>query len=383
MSSQPFVGFCEPTGAWQDREQALLAHYAMPSAQSRGRRYPEPEHPYRSPYQRDRDRITHCAAYRRLSYKTQVFTGSMGQEHRTRLTHTLEVASLARTIGRVLGLNEDLIEALALVHDLGHPPFGHAGEQALQSCLGDQGHFCHNQHALTLVEELEQRYPEFPGLNLTWEVLEGQRAKVHPQGLDQGTLLETQVVDAADNIAYDTHDVDDALTLGLLHLEELNHLDLWKHAQAAVRRRWTLSDARLFQTAVVRQMIDTLVGDVLHTTRQNLQRHEIRTLADVLRAGRLVRHSQEVSQQQQALERFLFQKVYRHPLLLQMRAQAQEMIGQCFERLLGQVERLGTVFERRAQTHGEAVAVVEYLACLTDEELLALARGAPPRILPP
>ncbi len=365
------------------REAQWLAPYAMPARRSRGRRYPEPEHPYRTPYQRDRDRITHSAAYRRLSYKTQVFTGEMGQMHRTRLTHTLEVASIARTLGRALRLNEDLIEALALVHDLGHPPFGHAGEQALQQCLGQSGSFSHNQHALTLVEHLEHRYVEFPGLNLTWEVLDGQGAKVRQEQLERGALLEVQVVDAADNIAYDTHDADDALTLGLLGLDDLTQLDLWHHAQAAVRKRWTIPDQRLFQRAVVRQLIDTLVGDLLRTTWQNLQQHQVRSLEDVVRLGRLVRHSQEVAQQQQALERFLFQHVYRHPLLLQMRSRACEMIRQCYEHLLARVEELGPVFIRRAEAHGPAQAVAEYLACLTDEELLQLAQNPRTNPLPP
>ncbi len=364
------------------REAAWLAPYAMPSMQSQGRRYPEPEHPYRTPYQRDRDRITHSAAYRRLSYKTQVFTGEMGQQHRTRLTHTLEVASIARTLGRALRLNEDLIEALALVHDLGHPPFGHAGEQALQQCLGEAGSFSHNQHALTLVEHLERRYPAFPGLNLTWEVLHGQGAKAQQRLLDQGALLEVQVVDAADNIAYDTHDADDALTLGLLQLDDLTQLDLWRHAQAAVRRRWTIQDRLLFQRAVVRQLIDTLVGDLLRTTWDNLRRHEVSSRQDVARLGRLVHPSAEIAEQQQALERFLFQHVYRHPQLLAMRKRACEMIHACYEQLLPRVEELSQPFQERAARHGPAQAVAEYLACLTDEELLQLAQSPRTQSLP-
>jgi dGTPase len=209
------------------RERAILKPYAMFSELSAGREHPEPEHPYRGPFQRDRDRIVHSAAYRRLSSKTQVFTGELGDYHRTRLTHTLEVASVARTIGRALALNEDLIEALALVHDLGHPPFGHAGEDTLDECLAGEGGFSHNAQALRIVRELEIRYHEFPGLNLTREVLEGQGTRVSHDTSRLRPLLEVQVVEAADSITYDTHDADDALELGLLSLDDLLKTALW------------------------------------------------------------------------------------------------------------------------------------------------------------
>ena len=204
-------------------------------------------HPYRGQYQRDRDRIVHSAAYRRLSAKTQVFTGELGDYHRTRLTHTIEVASVARTIGRALRLNEDLVEALALAHDLGHPPFGHAGESALDRCLAEHGGFNHNQHGLRIVTELERRYREFPGLNLTIEVLEGQsaRATKATPGAER-PLLEAQVVDAADSVAYDTHDVDDALEHRLLTMAELRELSLWREADRRVRWRYQdLDEAQL------------------------------------------------------------------------------------------------------------------------------------------
>src|SRR3972149_543550 len=202
-----------------EREAALLAPYAMHSAESAGRRHPEPPHPYRGPYQRDRDRILHSAAFRRLSQKTQVFMGDMGDYHRTRLTHTLEVASIARTMARALRLNEDLVEALAMAHDIGHPPFGHSGEDVLDECLRDHGGFNHNEQALRIVELLETRYPEFSGLHLSLEVLEGQRYRAQKgssHGASAGPLLEVQVVDAADSMAYDSHDADDALEIGLL-----------------------------------------------------------------------------------------------------------------------------------------------------------------------
>src|SRR5437764_10943501 len=208
-----------------EREAALFARYAMHSADSRGRKHAEGEHPYRGPFQRDRDRIVHSSAFRRLSGKMQVFTGDMGDYHRTRLTHTHEVASIARTLSRALRLNEDLTEALALFHDIGHPPFGHAGEDALDECLAGHGGFSHNQFALTLAEELESRYPAFPGLNLTYEVLEGQATRADKTAAYAATglapLLEVQVVEAADSMTYDAHDTDDAVKLQLVVLDEL------------------------------------------------------------------------------------------------------------------------------------------------------------------
>src|SRR5215216_6375243 len=214
-----------------DRERMLLAPYAMHSADSAGRRHAEAGHSYRGAYQRDRDRIIHSSAFRRLNHKTQVFTGDMGDYHRTRLTHTLEVSSIARTIARALRLNEDLVEALALAHDVGHPPFGHSGEDVLDECLQNDGGFNHNAQALRIFELLESAYPEFPGLNLSHEVLEGQRHRAGKGGQSseeqsraashQRPLLEVQAVDTADSIAYDTHDADDSLELSLLTLDQL------------------------------------------------------------------------------------------------------------------------------------------------------------------
>src|SRR5687768_3704219 len=224
------------------RESAILAPYAMHSGASQGRKHAEAEHPYRGPFQRDRDRIVHSAAFRRLSGKMQVFTGDMGDYHRTRLTHTHEVASIARTIGRTLRLNEDLIEALALFHDIGHPPFGHAGEDALDECLAGHGGFSHNEFALTLAEELESRYPAFPGLNLTFEVLEGQATRADKDASYAASglapLLEVQVVEAADSMTYDAHDTDDAVKLRLVELDELACCALIRDALSTVRKQF-------------------------------------------------------------------------------------------------------------------------------------------------
>jgi len=208
---------------WQSREALVLAPWAMRAADSAGRLHAEPPHPFRSPYQRDRDRVVHSAAFRRLAHKTQVFTGYHGDYHRSRLTHTLEVTSIARTIARALGLNDDLVETLALAHDIGHPPLGHAGEDTLAELLRDEGGFNHNAQALRIMQVLEIRYAGFPGLNLSREVLDAQATR-KKDGSAPPPLLEAQVVDAADSIAYDTHDADDAVELGLVRLEELLEL---------------------------------------------------------------------------------------------------------------------------------------------------------------
>ena len=239
-----------------EREQALLAPYAMFSQLSQGRRYEEPIHPYRSVFQRDRDRIVHSAAYRRLSGKMQVFTGDMGDYHRTRLTHTQEVASIARTMGRALRLNEDLVEALALFHDIGHPPFGHAGEDALAECLAEDGGFSHNQYALTIAEELETRHQSFPGLNLTREVLAGQASRVHKEDTQVHPLLEAQVVEAADSMTYDAHDVDDALKLGLVTLEELHEQEMIKICVELINQRVSDLGPEEYIRALIHTMVD-------------------------------------------------------------------------------------------------------------------------------
>ncbi len=225
--------------AWFDeRERLLLAPYAMFSSNSQGRVHQEPDHAYRGPFQRDRDRILHSSAYRRLSGKMQVFTGEMGDYHRTRLTHTHEVATIARTLGRVLRLNEDLIEALALMHDIGHPPYGHAGEDALDECVADAGGFSHNQFGLTIVQEIEIRFHDFPGLNLTYESLMGQTCRVDKALKGQKPLLEVQLVDAADSTTYDAHDADDAIKLGLVSIEDMKHLELVEECLHFVKRNY-------------------------------------------------------------------------------------------------------------------------------------------------
>jgi dGTPase len=342
----------------------------MHSADSRGRVYPEPEHPYRGPFQRDRDRLIHSSAFRRLSGKMQVFTGEMGDYHRTRLTHTHEVASIARTIGRALRLNEDLIEALALFHDIGHPPYGHSGEDALDECLREHGGFSHNRYALTIAEELESRYPAFPGLNLTREVLDGQatradkRTRYGAGGL--APLLEVQVVEAADSMTYDAHDTDDAVKLGLVTLAELAEHGLVREAMTAIRQQYAnLADDPL-RKAVVHQLIDRQVGDVLSHANQSLAAAGSVTAEEARRLPVRIGPGEELAEQKRELERFLYDSVYRHPHLIAVRAQAQERLKAMYAGYLARPELMPVRFQERAQTVGLPRAVGDYLAGMTD-----------------
>ncbi len=363
-----------PADFIDDRERVLLAPYAMHSAKSAGRRHAEPRHSYRGPYQRDRDRIIHSAAFRRLSHKTQVFTGEMGDYHRTRLTHTLEVASIARTIARALRLNEDLVEALALAHDVGHPPFGHSGEDALDECLRDEGGFNHNAQALRIFELLESAYPDFPGLNLSREVLEGQGHRAHKgewtgdathDSSKQSPLLEVQVVDTADSIAYDTHDADDSLELGLLTLDQLLELPLWREARDRVENHAKLSERQL-RRAIVHEILDWQVSDVIARTKQELSNRNIKSVADVRQAPPMIRPSEKLGEKKIELEKFLFDKVYRHPGILVIRQNAQHALRESFAVLVSDPQKLPAKFQRLAEREGIGRAAVDYLGGMTD-----------------
>lgn len=348
-----------------------LAPYAMHAADSAGRVHSEPTHAYRNPYQRDRDRIVHSSAFRRLAHKTQVFTGSMGDYHRSRLTHTLEVASIARTVGRTLRLNEDLIEALALAHDIGHPPFGHAGEDVLDECLARHGGFNHNRQALRIVELLESRYPDFPGLNLSREVLAGQRVRasksVSAAAGSLGRLLEVQVVDAADSIAYDAHDADDAVELGLLSLADLDQSSLWRTAAERARRRYAALDDNQFRRAAVHEIIDMLVGDLLVESQRRLAEAQPESTDEVLElAAPLVAASRELAVQQTELERLLWGRVYRHPLVVEQRRHAGEALRDMFGGLTADRIQLPAKFAAIAASEGVERAAADYLAGMTD-----------------
>ena len=349
-----------------EREALLLAPYAMHSAESAGRKYPEPPHPYRAPFARDRDRIIHSAAYRRLSYKTQVFTGELGDYHRSRLTHTIEVNLIARTLGRALRLNEDLVEALAVQHDIGHPPFGHAGEETLDECLRDAGGFSHNRQALRIVELLERRYPAFPGLNLSREVLEGQAARAEKQSGPRRPLLETQIVDAADSVAYDTHDADDAMELGLLTLADLLEVPLWREAARRVNNQYAGLSGTELRRAVLHELIDWQATDLLAESRSRLDALQIDNVEAVRRAPAIICHSPDLAELKTELEAMLADSVYRHPQVLQMRAEAQSRLEEMFNGYLDHPDLLPEAFFTRAASISLPRTVGDYLAGMTD-----------------
>jgi dGTPase len=360
---------------WLDREDEVLAPYAMRTRQSRGRRYPEEQHPFRTLYQRDRDRIVHCTAFRRLMHKTQVLVTQTNDHHRTRLTHTLEVAQISRTIARRLGLNEDLTEAIALSHDLGHPPFGHAGERALDECMAEYGGFEHNLHALRIVEVLEYRYPDFPGLNLSWEVLEAMalhsKRRNTPEvaeftGIGQ-PLLEAQVADAADSLAYDAHDVDDALSVGLITPADLREIEFWRRVLEEVQRRHGDLPPEQFQPTMIRHLIDRLVRDLLDHTLQRLRQERIRSVADVRNAScLLVEPSPALRALKAELEQFLARRVYNHYRVQRMAVKGGRIIRQLFDEFCRAPRLLPDRYSRRIGAQRPERTVCDYVAGMTD-----------------
>ncbi len=359
-----------------EREDQLLAPYAMHSRDTEGRVYPEPLHPYRGPFARDRDRILHSSAFRRLSGKMQVFTGEMGVYHRTRLTHTFEVASVARTMARSLRLNEDLTEALALMHDIGHPPYGHCGEDALSERMAGVGGFSHNRFALVIVAELEQRYSQFPGLNLSRETLAGQDSRAHKSeaAVGRSPILEVQLVDAADSIAYDAHDVDDALQMGLLSMDELAELTIVRRAIDRLRDKHTLLPTSRLRQSLVHELIDLQVGDLLTEAIGQLDSFcnpnsgsqvadDMNTLCE---SGLRFSHSPQLQSERDELESFLFDAVYRHPRLIPVREAASNRLRTLFDRILQSPNRLPLRFRERAERVRIERVAGEYLAGMTD-----------------
>ncbi len=349
-----------------ERERSLLAPYAMFSAQSLGRKHAEPVHPYRGPFQRDRDRILHSAAFRRLSGKMQVFTEDMGDYHRTRLTHTQEVAIIARTVARVLRLNEDLVEALALMHDIGHPPYGHAGEDALNECLRGEGGFSHNQFGLTIVEDLEVRYNGFRGLNLTLEVLAGQTARAHKHESGLHRLLEVQLVDAADSAAYNAHDTDDALKLGLIDLADMAQVSLIGEALRDVHARYANLNRDLLRKAVVHQLVERQVTDLVLHSRRVLNAKHYASAADAMRDAIAIQPGMEMVERQAELQQYLYQTVYRHPRLIAVRQRAQQRLQLLFEHYCQHPELFPQHVLARCDAVGLKRAAAEYLAGMTD-----------------
>ena len=365
-----------------------LSSYAMSLARSRGRRYPEPPHPYRNDYQRDRDRIIHARAFRRLEAKTQVFTTRYSDHFRNRLTHTLEVAQISRTVAGALGLNADLVEALALVHDIGHPPFGHAGEQRLDEIMRKfNDRFDHNLHALRIVENFEQRYPDFPGLNLTFEVREGiikhsrdydaeEFAELAEYSLDERPPLEAQLIDLCDEIAYNTADLDDGFEAKLLTLESvLSGCSLFCRFYEQAVRQYARAPAKLRFNEGLRQTINALVTDLLENTGRQIAEAGVETVEDVRRAARrLAGLSPAMAEQNAELKKFLYSNLYLHEQLVGERARAADALEQLFDHYVAHPDDLPrTHFEKTRQEPLHRV-VCDYLAGMTDHYLLRQQR---------
>jgi dGTPase len=354
-----------------------LAKFAAHSARTKGRRHPEPPAAPRSEFQRDRDRIVHSTAFRRLEYKTQVFINHEGDLFRTRLTHSLEVAQIGRTLARMLGLDEDLTETVALAHDLGHTPFGHVGQDALNECMAAHGGFEHNLQSLRVVDKLEQKYAEFEGLNLTFESREGllkHCSKKNAEKLgDVGRRflegkqpsLEAQITNLADEIAYNNHDVDDGLRSGLITLEQLEQVEIFARHLNAVRGLYpNLNDRRLIHETV-RRMINTLVVDLIAETRRNIARHKPESLDDVRACPPLAAFSAAIREEALELKRFLFQNLYRHYRVARMSEKASRLIRELFQAFTTEPRLLPP--EHRALADADLHrAVCDYIAGMTD-----------------
>lgn len=367
-------------------EDRRLAPYASRERTSRGRRFPEPAPNYRGEYQRDRDRIVHSGAFRRLEYKTQVFVNHEGDMFRTRLTHSIEVAQIGRAIARVLGLNEDLTEAIALAHDLGHTPFGHAGQDALNTCMSAYGGFEHNYQSLRVVDELEQRYAEFSGLNLTFETREGVLKHCSPHRAEmlgdvaqrfirkEQPSLEAQLANIADEIAYNTHDVDDGLRAGLITLEQLADVTYFRVHYDFVRQRYpALAQRRVIHEAV-RRMINGQVTDLIESTKKNICDMQPADVHQVRAAAKpMINFSHDMQEQNQQLKQFLRVNLYRHYRVRRMAAKAGRILSALFEAFMDDIHVLPPETQDRIKQEGartedtlRARVVADYIAGMTD-----------------
>jgi dGTPase len=352
-------------------EARHLAPFAQSSLSSRGRVRPEEQHPFRTAFQRDRDRIVHSRSFRRLEYKTQVFLNGSGDHYRTRMTHTIEVSCIARTLARSLGLNEDLAEAIALAHDLGHPPFGHLGEETLDRLMAGHGGFRHNAQSLRVVEELELKYPEFNGLNLTWEVREGLHKPYPPNVLGDGLIqpsLEAQAVDLADQVAYICHDLDDGLDSGLINEQEVEALDLWRDTRRDALSSYPHLEPERGRYYVLRCLLGRLVDDVITQSSMAIRERAPQTSDEIRRQPALITFSPETAILARDLLRFLYERFYHHPDLVALRRRSVECLNQLFELLVGHPHLLSPQFEMRVKKDGIHRAACDYLACLTDRQ---------------
>jgi dGTPase len=361
----------------EELEDQSLAPYALRSEDSRGRVYPDHEPAYRTAFQRDRDRIIHTTAYRRLEYKTQVFVISEGDYYRTRLTHTMEVAQIGRTLARAFGVNEDLTEAICLGHDLGHPAFGHSGEQTLNALMQSHGGFDHNRQTLRIVEKLEKRFPDWPGLNLTWEVREGlvkheteyDVSDASGYEPDLACSLEGQIANVADELAYSAHDLDDGLRAGLITPLDLQEVTLWNELMAEMGLDVCAELSKVDRHRIIRAMIGWSVTDAVQTTVQRLQEEEIDSVAKLrARGSQIIGLSDEAAARHRELKAFLYRRLYRHWRVMRMQAKAQRVLEAIFETYTHEPAQMPDTIQARiavAQDPMERI-VCDYIAGMTD-----------------
>jgi len=363
-------------------ETTCLAPYAQKAALSAGRHHNEPPHPYRTCFQRDRARVIHSRAFRRLEYKTQVFLNGTGDHLRTRLTHTIEVASVSRTAACALGLNEDLVEVIALAHDLGHSPFGHSGEEKLNELMRDHGGFEHNLQSLRIVEELELKYPKFPGLNLTYEVLEGLRK--HDSGYQRPEFegheaehfprpsLEAQIANICDEITYYSHDLDDGLDHELIAVEQLEELEIWQICAGRVKQHFPHLDGKSLITYVIRSMIDHQVADLVANTARRVQEAGVQCADDVRRTTKqLAGYSADLRRANGQLRKFLYQNLYFHETVAEVNQLGSEMIEQIFLACLKDPKLMGEYPKSHPSDKPERI-VCDYIAGMTDRYIRQL-----------
>lgn len=358
----------------QEQEDRNLAPYGIRSKDSQGREFPQEEPEYRTCFQRDRDRILHTTAFRRLEYKTQVFFNFEGDYYRTRLTHTLEVTQIGRTMARALGANEDLVEAICLAHDLGHPPFGHSGEATLAKLMKDQGGFDHNKHSLRIVTKLEKRYPDFDGLNLTWEVLEGivkheteydisDAADFNPE--KRGSL-EAQITNAADEMAYTAHDLDDGLRSGLINEDMLSGIELWEILLSTLGvKNGHLDD--LTRHRLIRKLIGMEVSSLVHYTAEKLRQSAVTSVDELQNLKyNVVGTDEEMVQRNRQLKDFLYHNLYRHYRVMRMQVKAESTLTRIFNMYLNEPSVLPNHIQLLVSERGLYRAVCDYVAGMTD-----------------
>ncbi len=363
----------------EEIESMSLAPYGLRSAESRGRAYPEPESATRPAFTRDRDRIIHTTPFRRLMYKTQVFVFFEGDHYRTRLTHTLEVAQLGRSLARGLGGNVDLTEAICLAHDLGHPPFGHAGEHMLNILMADHGGFNHNTQSYRIVTELEQHYPNFPGLNLTYETREGMlkhetdydRSEAAEYEPDKRASLEAQIANFADEIAYNAHDLDDGLRAGLFTLTDLDELAIWRELSEVAGWKPGEHFTSMHRHEIIRELIGRSVGDVMARTAEALDANNIDSPEKLQRhPENVVGYTPEFGQKVRALKKFLFDRMYRHYRVMRMQTKAERFVAELFDAYVKEPHMLPDETQARLETASVERVVADYIAGMTDRYAL-------------